>query len=75
MASGEIDPVDGILAVLAEGATTGTNKYALLLALLDLAPPSARTGDCTSVRSPSGCLKFTGTMHVISPDPRRFFVK
>ena len=33
-----LSPVEGVLAVLSEGAATGTNKYGLLLALLDLAP-------------------------------------
>ncbi len=32
------DPIEGILAILDEGASTGTNKYGLLLALIDLAP-------------------------------------
>ena len=31
-------PIEGIIAVLDEGAYTGTNKLALLLALIDLAP-------------------------------------
>lgn len=34
----QLDPVEGILAVLDEGSTTGTNKFGLLLALIDLAP-------------------------------------
>lgn len=41
-----LSPVEGILAVLGEGAATGTNKFGLLLALLDLAPqvdPDTRT--------------------------------
>lgn len=33
-----MSPIEGVLAVLSEGAATGTNKYGLLLALLDLAP-------------------------------------
>jgi hypothetical protein len=35
-------PIEGIIAVLDEGTYTGTNKLALLLALIDLAP---RTGN------------------------------
>jgi hypothetical protein len=37
-ASPVIDPVEGVLAVLDRGSTTGTNKLGLLLALLELAP-------------------------------------
>lgn len=33
-----LNTVEGILAVLEEGSVTGTNKYGLLLALIDLAP-------------------------------------
>lgn len=33
-----ISPVDGILAILDDGSFSGTNKYSLLLALIDLAP-------------------------------------
>ena len=38
------DVVEGVLAILEEGASTGTNKFGLLLALIDLAP-SMSTGD------------------------------
>lgn len=38
MSAPQIDPVEGILAVLNEGSATGTNKFGLLLALIDLAP-------------------------------------
>jgi 5-methylcytosine-specific restriction endonuclease McrA len=34
----KVDPVEGVLAVLGDGAATGSNKFALLLALIDLAP-------------------------------------
>jgi hypothetical protein len=34
----KLDPVEGILAILDNGSATGTNKFGLLLALLDLAP-------------------------------------
>lgn len=34
----QLDPVEGILAVLDRGSATGTNKFGLLLALVDLAP-------------------------------------
>jgi hypothetical protein len=33
-----LSPVEGVLAVLSEGSATGTNKFGLLLALIDLAP-------------------------------------
>ena len=33
-----LSPIEGMLAVLDQGAVTGTNKYGLLLALLELAP-------------------------------------
>ncbi len=33
-----LDPLEGILAVLDRGSSTGTNKFGLLLAILDLAP-------------------------------------
>jgi hypothetical protein len=38
---GRLDPVQGVLAVLDEGAATGANKFGLLLALIDLAPLAA----------------------------------
>lgn len=38
MARPQLDPIEGILAVLDEGSTTGTNRFGLLLALIDLAP-------------------------------------
>ena len=38
MSRPQLDPVEGILAVLDEGSATGTNKFGLLLALIDLAP-------------------------------------
>ena len=34
----QIDPVEGILAILDEGSATGTNKFGLLLNLIQLAP-------------------------------------
>lgn len=34
----KLDPIEGILAVLERGSTTGTNKFGLLLALIGLAP-------------------------------------
>jgi len=33
-----LDPIQGILAILDRGNTTGTNKFGLLLSLIDLAP-------------------------------------
>ena len=33
-----MDPIQGILAILDRGNTTGTNKFGLLLSLIDLAP-------------------------------------
>ena len=36
-----LDPVQGVLAVLDEGAATGADKFGLLLALIDLAPSVA----------------------------------
>lgn len=38
MSRPQLDPVEGVLAVLDQGSATGTNKFGLLLALLDLAP-------------------------------------
>lgn len=38
------DPIEGILAILDEGASTGTNKYGLLLALIDLSPTVGADG-------------------------------
>ena len=40
----EYDPIEGILAVLDKGKATGTNKFALLLALIDLAPSIGADG-------------------------------
>jgi hypothetical protein len=37
-----IDPVQGILTILDEASFTGTNKFSLLLAILDLAPLADR---------------------------------
>ena len=34
----QVDPVEGILAILDEGSATGTNKFGLLLNLIQLAP-------------------------------------
>ncbi len=34
----KLDPIQGILAILDRGNTTGTNKFGLLLSLIDLAP-------------------------------------
>lgn len=38
----KLEPVEGMLAVIHDGSSTGTNKYALLLALIDLAPEMGR---------------------------------
>jgi len=43
----QLDPIEGILAVLDEGSVTGTNKFGVLLALIDLAP---------SIEDPNGEL-------------------
>lgn len=40
----KLDPVEGILAILDNGSATGTNKFGLLLALLDLAPSVGADG-------------------------------
>jgi hypothetical protein len=40
-------PIEGILAVLDEGSATATNKFAVLLALIDLAP---RLGDSNEIK-------------------------
>lgn len=37
-----LEPLEGILAVLDRGSATGTNKFALLLALIELAPELGR---------------------------------
>jgi hypothetical protein len=41
----KLDPVSGVLAVLEDGSATGTNKFGLLLALLDLAPAVEVSGE------------------------------
>jgi hypothetical protein len=38
MSNLRLDPIQGILAILDRGNTTGTNKFGLLLSLIDLAP-------------------------------------
>lgn len=38
MDSVALEPLEGVLAVLGSGAATGSNKFGLLLALIDLAP-------------------------------------
>jgi hypothetical protein len=45
MGASTLDPVAGVLAVLDEGAATGTNKFGLLLAILDLAPTVGASGE------------------------------
>ena len=42
-----LSPIEGVLALLDEGAATGTNKYGLLLALLELAPEVGPDGVIT----------------------------
>lgn len=39
----ELDPIEGVLAILNDGAATGTNKMGLLLALIDIAPVVGET--------------------------------
>ncbi len=39
-----LDPVEGVLAVLDTGSASGTNKFGLLLALIDLAPSAPESG-------------------------------
>lgn len=48
MSQPQLDPVEGVLAVLDEGSATGTNKFGLLLALIDLAP-SVNSDDVLTV--------------------------
>ena len=43
----KFDPIEGILAVLDDGAATSTNKFGLLLALIDLAPTVDDSGVLT----------------------------
>ncbi len=45
-----LDPVEGVLAVLNDGSAQGTNKYGLLLALIDLAP-AIEAGNILSVET------------------------
>ena len=39
-----LEPIEGVLAILDHGSVTGTNKYGLLLALLDVAPGCSTDG-------------------------------
>lgn len=39
-----LNPIEGVLAVLDSGSAAGTNKFGLLLALLDLAPSAPEAG-------------------------------
>src|SRR4051794_40924554 len=47
---GELEPIEGVLAVLDSASASGTNKFGLLLALIDLAPDVLADGFVSDVQ-------------------------
>ena len=48
-----LSPIEGVLAVLDEGAATGTNKYGLLLALLEMVSGVGAPEDSIPLHGPA----------------------
>jgi hypothetical protein len=51
---GDLEPIEGVLAVLDSGSASGTNKFGLPLALIDLAPTVLTEGFVSRVMKIDG---------------------